>query len=650
MKKLSIIIVNYNVCHFLEQALRSVFRSIEGINAEVFVVDNNSVDKSVEMIRDKFPEVILIENKKNTGFSKANNQAIKLAKGEYILLLNPDTVVEEDTFRKCISFMETHPDAGCLGVKMLDGKGKFLPESKRGLPSPWVAFYKIFGLARLFPKSKKFGRYHLGYLDKDETHSVEILSGAFMFLRKTAVDKIGLLDEDYFMYGEDIDYSYRIIKAGFKNYYLADTRIIHYKGESTKKTSINYVFIFYKAMIIFAKKHFSNKNAWIFGSLINFAIYIRAAIALSIQAIKQLLLPAADATLIYAGMYFLKNYWEQNFKNSVNYYPPVFIDVVVPIYIIIWLFSVYVSGGYDKPLKAWKIFRGVFIGTIVISAVSNFTDPYRFSKALIILGGILAGSSILAIRLLIHFYKHRNFDLGNIKRKRIIIIGNSQESRRLINLLKSTNYNIQIMGYASPGSAEEKDEYCLGTISQIREMIHIYNADEIIFCSKDIPAHNIIECMTSIEDKVLEYKIVPAESNFIIGSSSKNKPGEFYTLNLELNIIAEGNVRNKRLLDVSVSLFFLIFSPVFMWFTNNPAKFLRNIFFVLFGKCTWVGFTNNEEINLPRIRQGIITPVSYLTTDSLDANTIHRLNMLYAKDYNLYTDLNLLFRSFRKLG
>ncbi|HLK97662.1 MAG TPA: glycosyltransferase family 2 protein, partial [Hymenobacter sp.] len=210
--KLSVVIVNYNVCYFLEQALLSVRRAGEklGQPLEVFVVDNNSVDGSVAMVKARFPEVILIENKDNPGFSKANNQALRLATGEYQLLLNPDTVVEEDTFRICCEFMDEHPNAGGLGVKMLDGQGKFLPESKRGLPTPWVAFYKIFGLAKLFPKSRKFGRYHLGFLDKDQTHEIEVLSGAFMLMRKATLDQVGLLDEDYFMYGEDIDLSYRI--------------------------------------------------------------------------------------------------------------------------------------------------------------------------------------------------------------------------------------------------------------------------------------------------------------------------------------------------------------------------------------------------------------------------------------------------------
>jgi len=211
--KLSIVIVNYNVRYFLEQCLHSVEEAIEGIEAEVFVVDNNSVDGSNTMVETKFPQFHLIANKENAGFSRANNQAIKIAGGEYILLLNPDTVLEHDTLKKCIQFMDEHPDAGGLGIKMVDGKGKFLPESKRGLPTPTVAFWKIFGLSSLFPKSKIFGKYHLGYLDNDETHEVDVLSGAFMMLRKTTIEKIGMLDESFFMYGEDIDLSYRITKG-----------------------------------------------------------------------------------------------------------------------------------------------------------------------------------------------------------------------------------------------------------------------------------------------------------------------------------------------------------------------------------------------------------------------------------------------------
>ncbi len=281
--KLSIIIVNYNVKHYLEQCLVSVIKALNKINAEIIVVDNNSTDGSQQMLAQKFPNVHSIFNKENVGFSKANNQALEIAKGEYNLLLNPDTLVEDDTFQKVLAFMDTKPDAGGLGIKLINGRGKFLPESKRGFPTPTTAFFRFSGLSRIFPKSKLFNKYHLGNLDQDKTHEVEVLSGAFMLLRKSVLDKIGFLDEAFFMYGEDIDLSYRITKAGYKNYYYSETRIIHYKGESTKKSSINYVFVFYKAMLIFAKKHFSKKSYKSLFFVINTAIYFKALFALLLR-------------------------------------------------------------------------------------------------------------------------------------------------------------------------------------------------------------------------------------------------------------------------------------------------------------------------------------------------------------------------------
>ena len=267
--KLSIIIVNYNVKYFLEQCLESVFLAIKNIAAEVFVVDNRSSDDSVKYLKPLFPDVKFIENQENVGFSKANNQAIAQSQGEYILLLNPDTVIGENSLTNVCRFMDENPQAGAVGVKMLDGYGQFLPESKRGFPSPWNSFCKMTGLSRLFPYSKRFGEYHLKYLNKNYIHAVNILAGAFMMVRKKAVEKAGYLDERFFMYGEDIDWSYRIIHSGYKNYYYPEP-ILHYKGESTKK-DIKYVKHFYEAMLIFFNKHYPRSNRF-------FKLWIRLAI------------------------------------------------------------------------------------------------------------------------------------------------------------------------------------------------------------------------------------------------------------------------------------------------------------------------------------------------------------------------------------
>lgn len=282
VKKLSIILVNYRVKYFLEQALLSVRAAVSpACDAEIFVVDNHSGDDSMAYLKPRFPEVTFIENQENSGFAKANNQAIARSTGEYILLLNPDTVIGENTLTEVCQFMDSHPDAGGLGVKMLNGEGRFLPESKRGFPSPWTSFCKIFGLAALAPHSRLFGKYHLRYLSENEIHPVDILSGAFMLLRKTAIERCGVLDETFFMYGEDIDLSYRITLAGYKNYYLP-TPIIHYKGESTKKYTLKYVRIFYGAMLIFFKKHYPHYRIF-YALLIKSAIALRALYDLTVQ-------------------------------------------------------------------------------------------------------------------------------------------------------------------------------------------------------------------------------------------------------------------------------------------------------------------------------------------------------------------------------
>ena len=276
---LSVIIVNYNVRYFLEQCLCSVEKAIGSLQsapseqqAQVFVADNNSSDGSVEYLQDKYPFAKFIVNSENVGFAKANNKALQQATGKYILFLNPDTIVPEDGFAKCIEFMEARHEAGALGVYMIDGSGRYLQESKRGFPSAWVSFCKMSGLTGLFPGSKLFARYYLGHLSSQQTHEIDILSGAFMLVRKETLDKTGGFDEQFFMYGEDIDLSYRIQQSGYKNYYFPGCRIIHFKGESTRKDS-RYIQLFHKAMIQFVQKHFSGTVSWFYTGLLKMAVW-----------------------------------------------------------------------------------------------------------------------------------------------------------------------------------------------------------------------------------------------------------------------------------------------------------------------------------------------------------------------------------------
>ncbi len=642
--RLSVIIVNYNVEFFLDQCLYSVFRALEKIEGEVFVVDNDSEDGSVEMVRRKYPEVQLIANRENAGFSRANNQALERVNGQYALLLNPDTMVEEDTFEKVLTFMDEHPDAGGLGVKMLDGTGDFLPESKRGLPTPSVAFYKIFGLSGLFPHSRKFGRYHLSYLDEDEVHEIEVLSGAFMLLRKKALDEVGLLDPTFFMYGEDIDLSYRLIKGGYRNYYYPETRIVHYKGESTRKTSIHYVFIFYKAMLIFADKHFNRRNTRFLSAFIDMAIYLRAGLAIVNRFLLRLLLPLADLILILGGVLLLQ---------SVT---PGIRDLVwwqtLPVLIGGWVLGVLLAGGYDKPLKQSASVKGWGVVTMFFFAFQGFFPEIMGLplEGLLVLSGWSLFALVVLRRVFRHFRIH-GYEVNVKLNRRFLIIGEQDEAERASVVLKQTNLYTEFIGLVSPDPQQEQDEEegILGNIGQLRELCRQYRIDEVIFCSRDVPAHRMIREMIALRPLRVDNKVAPPGSLYIIGSNSVENSGELYMLDINA-VNKPGNRRNKRLFDLTLSLFLLITLPVGVLFVREKKKFLKNIVAVLIGERSWVGYKAIDAPcpELPRLRPGVLSP-----TDALEGATqeiARRLNIIYAKDYRVSRDLGIILQCLDRLG
>ncbi len=646
MADLTVVIVNYNVSYFLEQCLHSVLKAAENIDCEVFVVDNDSVDGSVEMVRQKFPWVKLIANTDNVGFSKANNQAMRIANGRYVLLLNPDTLVEEDTFVKSVEFMDAHPDAGGLGVKMIDGRGQFLPESKRGLPTPSVAFYKIFGLSALFPKSKIFGQYHLGYLDKDETHEIPILSGAFMLMRKETLDKVGLLDEAFFMYGEDIDLSYRIVLGGYKNYYFPETRIIHYKGESTKKSSVNYVFVFYRAMLIFAKKHFSARLAKTFGFLINLAIYLRASLAIANRFIKKAITPVLDAVLVFSALLLAKDFY-QNYSHV--HYEPQMVYYGFAAYTLIWMGSVFVNGGYDKPINLIRILRGVLIGTIIILAsYALLPETFRFSRALILLGTISTAFVYILFRMVLHILRFKNYTLGRTFQQRVGVVANTSEYNRIRNLLEEAGNPIKSVFQISP------QEPSVGNASQadrLQEVAEVYKLDTVIFSGEDVPSHRIISLMASVGRKKLDFKIAPPESLYIIGSNSIEKGGDLFIMDIDA-VSKPKNKRKKRLLDFSLSILFICGLPFLIWLVKSKLTFISNIFSVLIGQKSWVGYSlaQTTDQQLPKLKKGVLGPLDRLRRIKAPNETSKKLNAVYARAYSTRNDLSIITSGFKNLG
>ena len=628
--KISIIIVNYNVEYFLDQCLDSVVKAMENLSAEVIIVDNNSVDGSLKMLKEKYPQFKLIANKFNGGFSKANNQAIKEAKGEYVLLLNPDTIVEEDTFLKTIEFMDENPKTGGLGVRMIDGKGRFLPESKRGLPTPMVAFYKIFGLSSVFPKSTSFGQYHLGHLSEFETNKIDVLSGAFMMMRKETLDKVGLLDEDFFMYGEDIDLSYRITLGGYENYYFPETTIIHYKGESTKKSSVNYVFVFYRAMIIFAKKHFGGKNAKLYSLLINSAIYLRATFAIIVRLVRQLFLPVIDLTYLIFGLYALTNYW----KISNIEFPEELIAYSIPIYAITWLSTTIFNGGYDSPYKFSKLIKGVFWGTIfILIAYAILPKSLQFSRLFIFTGALWVVGYYLISRVFLHFAIGKHFSLKNRNKKRFVIIGNQTNDERIFDLINETNEQVDNI---STAKLEDID----GNKSDF---------DELVFCSETTSYKQIINTMTRLKNPLIDFKIAPKDAKHIIGSNSIDTAGDLYILNINRLTNIE-NRRKKRLFDICISIPILLLSPILIFLFSNRFLFLKNIGSIFIGKMSFIGFSEmavQQDIRLPKIKPSILFPsdINKKSSPALE----EKLNLIYARDYSMRKDLAILIQAWRKL-
>ena len=640
--KLTVVIVNYNVRYFLEQCLLSVQKAMKDVDGEVYMVDNNSVDGSVSMVQERFSWVHCIANKENVGFSKANNQAMRLAKGEYVLLLNPDTVVEEDTFAKVVEFMDAHPDAGGLGVKMVDGKGVFLPESKRGLPSPETSFYKIFGISKLFPRSARFNRYHLGHLSNEEVHEIEILSGAFMMMRKEALNKVGLLDEAFFMYGEDVDLSWRIILGGWKNYYYPGTRIIHYKGESTKKGSLNYVFVFYNAMAIFARKHFSQKHAATYSVIIKMAIWMRAFVAVLSRFIKRISLPILDAGLLFVSMVAIKNFYasSQHKIYDASMVLPAFIS-----YIAVWMIAVGLAGGYDRPLKPLRTLKPVAIGTaVILIAYSLLPEHLRFSRALILLAMLDASFVFILNRTIWNLLTNRATGWFEKTEGNVVIVGSKSEVSRVKQMLeqiqRATMHVLEIQPQQENSSSNEH------LLSNLEEIIRVHQIDQIIYCAHDMTSSEIIASMSSVSDKRVEFKIAPPESLYIIGSGSIESTGDGSMLDVN-SVQLRGNRRKKRLLDVLVAILCLLLAPVILFVQKRPISFFGNLFSVLRGKLTWVGYasTETEQAHVPRLKESVIK-----TTRSTDAAHCRKMDVLYAKDYRVANDLRLIMANISYLG
>ncbi|HRE37861.1 MAG TPA: glycosyltransferase [Chitinophagaceae bacterium] len=645
--QLSVIIVNYNVRYFLEQCLYSVQKACRGLKAEVIVVDNNSGDNSVEFLSSGFPSVQFLINNENLGFARACNQGWQRAKGEYILFLNPDTIVPEDGFEKCLSFFQTNPDAGALGVKMLDGSGKFLKESKRAFPSPLTSLYKLCGLAKLFPRSRTFARYHLGHLDENKNNEVDVLAGAFMMIRREVLEKVGSFDETFFMYGEDIDLSYRIQQAGYKNYYFAGTSIIHFKGESTRKGSMNYVRMFYRAMSVFVKKHYGGSRAGVFNFLIQTAIWFRALLTAMGTFIRRAGLPLIDAGLILLSFWLMKNVWNEYVRTDIHYENKL-LWIAFPAFTIFYLISAYYAGLYDRWYKRSELVRSTLIATLVLlAAYALLPEQYRFSRAIILFGALLAFVLISLLRWLLVKTEVLNSDKEKEDRYTTVIAGNADEYRQTMELLQVAGLQQRILGRVDPAGS---DANSLGSVNKLTQLTSTVPFREIIFCEGKLSFADIIKNMQQLPRGTIA-KIHAEGSQSIVGSCSSNTAGETVTKENGFKLADPYNRRLKRLIDTSLALLALITFPVHLFLVKKPGSFLANCFTVLLAQKTWVGYAIPDK-SLPQLKPSVLASngIPATTTQQLPKESLQMMDYWYARDYEPATDLKIIRKMYRKLG
>jgi len=654
--ELSIIIVNYNVKEFLQNLLHSIEKASLNISHEIIIVDNASDDGSVELIREKFPSVKLIANTENLGFGKANNQALAIAEGKYLLLINPDTIVSEDTFDKMISFFENNSGAGLAGCKILNPDGTLQLACRRSFPGPWTSFCKVTGLSNLFPKNKLFARYNLTYLNEDQTYEVDAISGSFMMMRKETYDTVGGFDEEFFMYGEDLDLCYRIQQAGFKVYYVHTTQIIHYKGESTKRSRLDETKVFYDAMHLFVKKHFS--GSFLVEVILRSAIGVRKVFAFlgkSKLAIQSALIDFLlfDLCLFFAERIYMSYSTWLGFETG-DY----FIIYTIPAIIHIIIASL--SGVYRKDsLSVLRNFIAVIVSFVILTSITFFFKQFAYSRAVVLITYLLLMTITVFWRTVLKLFFRVGIQIDDVSKSRTLVVGVNGHAIHVAEKLKfkRTDYHsvVGLVGkYHSDIGKKFNSFEVIGSIENIRKVINEHKISEVIFSSDDLNYSEMMAVVADCQNEPVEFKITGTEHDFIVGKTSVSMLDDIPLIEVNYNISSPSLKFIKRLFDVTLGLLVLFFIYPFIYFISKLTKkktsfrsFILNVPAVVNGTKSFVG---PKEIKPDKIyymgRQGL---TGFWYIENIFDVEVEKLDFYYAKNQNIWLDLEILGRTLNKM-
>lgn len=636
--RLSVIIVSYNVRHFLDLCLHSVFRAAGklGGGVEVIVVDNASADDSVAWVEEHFPEVKIIANKGNTGFSKGNNQGVEIATGEYILILNPDTVMPEDFFRKTLEYMDAHPKAGALGPRLIDGKGAFAPDSKKGFPTFAVAFFKTTGLNRFFPKSKFFNGYYAPQIGEWETAPVEVLSGCCMLLRRQVIEAVGgAFDERFFMYCEDVDLSYRIQEGGWQNIYFPPATLIHYKGESTRKATLSYIRIFNEALAAFVRKHYTKGSARIFILLLHLGIAARAFLGVVRAVFKRLKLPLLDTLILLGALWAIQVFWVDYVKGV----PPVSLRLLVltyPVYLATWVAALYLNGAYDPTYRPLRVVRGMLIGTVVALAFYGLLPPeMRYSRGMIVFGGLAGTVALLGIHAVLQRWGVTGQVPFDRAAREAVLVGSAEAAVETRAELQKWTGAPRVIGRVGVGG--------MAALTELKSLLKLTGAGEVIFAADSLSYEQVLEAMQQCGPR-FDYKIHLSGRQGFVGSNNSKTAGDLYGADPRYRLSDPALRRQKRTFDVLAAGLLLLFSFVWIWGVKRKAAALKALWAVLKGHKTFVGYVGTG-VGLPAVRPGLMPPGQLAPDYIPSAEVAHAVDREYALHYAPGRDWSLLWRN-----